>query len=1252
MRYIFKILILGNPDTIPIYLSHVFEEDGDNKNAYIEWYKEIHVLEDVCDLEIDTITNLIDANFDNLIPQVDGIIYFLNPLKSEEKEFLDMVLPIIDSVKRNVPMVLICNDATGILPVAVNEILEYFWVGFPQFEVFVNLNPHDFHQVLQCLCLAMISGDTPLDIENAWMRFPIFVQLANLYFNQKEYFYAAQYTRKAAMIAEILNREDFYIICEQAASLYSKINLYLEASKIMRDVDKKKMRNYKNLYAESMILEGNKLFNKRKFEDAARQYLAAAHWSANELNDPAIKDEAFRLAINSWISALRVGNAFKIINNLPHEQSNTILHEIADKVIAGAEFLIKEEKLSTAREELYESISQYQREGLFDILKTFTTKLEKVLIALLKMYVRQNAKVEAKRTYDEIINLWESYEVEKTNLDKQLRPLIEQFLDDLDFAVASLLINDLNSLSLKKELTEYSIKTEEKYKESKRKESEQILKEGIKIIEEFIGAEKQIIKGLNQEIINVANKLIQENEILSAADLVKKQADFYRKIGKIAEQNEILEKALDILLEGRQFDQFFKFFSELSKSNKHEYLDVKFPMYLKKFKEEGKEQDFISLDSIFETSGVILREQVLYEESKQISETFIALLKDKAIQLLRDHRDLKSVEKVKVMVKKAMDVSKAYLENKPVEFDVIYREITKIYLELDDLESEYYYNEKIFDKLLKAELHKKINKLESEKTAEERKKIDEVKEQQLLKERFSIITNGAREELNDRENNFKQRKGLRKAYYSKGLSLLSNFNLIEALEEYKINAQQLIKLRRFNLAGISFLVMALILYKQNKLGDLKEFLDDVKSQLSNMEVFTETFPITLVEYLLDLNRFKIEDKLLDVISLAENLSLFDEERKLLNIILGREILISEKRDESVKEKIAIERYLDDLNFEVDRIIIDKQEIAKRKLMKNEFYRFAIEDLSKKRFSNASIDYFDTTVKLTEKSFYYQAVISLMVGTLIFLRVKDNSLAKMNFKEKLENINLANKEIEKLPEIKIMNLYFTALEDDLVQVKNEVLRIFTEHPYYKTLLFPEESDFISTLIPPDMEKKVEQDDSLSRKELAEHSAMQIRRDQDFSTLKLKTGDLRSEKGDLLRKRAALRRLQYAKILSFLQQREFDKLGQEYYDLAQSLVKRKDFAISSLLILLYGLSMIKAGKPIEEIDDHINRFLNSLGMNKPLIEDTFYIRCVSFIITYIFQHSMDQYIPKLEEMMQFLPLFEEELILIQLQIGDIN
>jgi hypothetical protein len=330
----------------------------------------------------------------------------------------------------------------------------------------------------------MINGDTPLNIENAWMRFPIFIQMANIYYNNQNYYYAAQAVRKAALIAEIYNKEEYFIISEQAAYLYSKMNLYLEASKILEKVDDRKSSNFKKLYADAIIREGNLFFNRNEFEKAAKNYELAAQWSSIELLDKTFIHEAFRLAINSWISACKVDNALRIVDSLPHKGVILLLTEISDKISAAADYLVSINKIESAKEQLYLAINKYQREALSDELKTLTKKLTKVLITLFNQQVNEEKKHHAKNTFDELENIWDSYKVKRENLDSTLEKLINQFFEADSFGIASILIDKLNSRKLKQHLAKLRDEFEDKYEALKKKELEDYINKGINVIRE------------------------------------------------------------------------------------------------------------------------------------------------------------------------------------------------------------------------------------------------------------------------------------------------------------------------------------------------------------------------------------------------------------------------------------------------------------------------------------------------------------------------------------------------------------------------------------------------------------------------------------------------------------------------------------------------------------------------------------------------------------------------------------------------
>ena len=1082
--FYFRTLLLGsNPDTIHFYISRAFGEPGEDKDTYISWYKEVKVLDNICDLEIDALTS-ISADLDEIIPMVDGIIYFINPMNAEESELFEMILPDIFSVKRDIPTIIIFYDQDGILPISVNDLLTHIWVNFPSLEAYVNLSPNKFHQALQSLCLAMINGDTPLNIENAWMRFPIFIQMANIYFNNRNYFYAAQAIRKAAQIADIYNKEEFFIISEQAAYLYSKMNLYLEASGILEKVDRHKSINFKKLYAEAIIREGNLFFKRNEYERAAGNYERAAQWSSIEVLDGKLIYEAFKLAINSWISACKVEEGFRILQGLPHKDVVIILREISDKICAAADYLVSINNYEAAKEQLYAAVRRYQREDLFDELKNLASKLTEVLKILLKQQIKEKQKHHAKHTYDELENMWvSSYNVKKTNIDSTLQELITLFIEGNNFETASILINKLESRKLRESLAGIRDDFEEKYKVLKKKEVEEYLNKGIDIIRDFTEEEQNIIIEMNSQKITEANELAKQKSYVSGANLLKRQAEYLENIGKDEIRDQILTKSLDILLDGLEFEYFFLFFNELSGDMKTKYLVRIFPKYIQKLHELRKLEDFKSKDKIFDKSNKIYRNQMLYDQSKEVILLFKKIIKNEALRILESENNLSAVNKAELLIKKVLNITSAYLEkeeNITLTFNKIYKKIAEIYIEIGDLHLAHVYNDKIEKTTYKVEIHEKIEILEAKESEKRSKKAKEIRKGEILKEMDSIIEKRAQEAKLDKENDLKERKGLRRGYFKDSLIFLENQEYDKAFEIYRNTINRLNLTNKYRLAGVSLAIANLILIKQNKFEDAKKLLDETKKKLSGLgKLFSEAFAVTLVEYVIDLKRFQDEKKFKKSLKYFEDLPLFDEELSLVNELLG----------DHYEEEIV----------PIDEIILEEQE---------------------------------------------------------------------------------NKEI------------------------------------------------------------------LSREEFGEKSKQEIDINLRFGKIQTKAPDAKIDQERILKKRVPMKKRYYFNVIELLKSQNFKETAEEYLKLGNKFFSKiKDFEISSLMISLYGLALLKAGEPLKLIKSNINDYLNSLGVNKRLVEETFYIMLILFLID-IKLYKFDNFIAKIKDMLDILPLFEEEKALINI------
>ncbi|MFX1574672.1 MAG: hypothetical protein ACFFB0_18200 [Promethearchaeota archaeon] len=1240
--FYFHILILGDPETIHFYVSRAFEEPGEEKESYFSWLRQVKVVDNVCDLEIDVVESF-SANLDEIIEQVDGIIYFLNPSIKEEFEFFQMILPDIFAVKRDLPTIIIFYDQNGILPFSVNELLENVWINYPSLEAFVNLGPKEFYQALRSLCQAIINGDNPINLENAWMRFPIFIEMANIYFENKNYYYAAQAIRKAALIAEIYKKEEFYIITEQTAFLYSKINLYLEASKILENIDKKKSYNYKKLYAEAMITDGNRLFNKNKYEKAARMYEQAAQWSSIESIENSLIDEAFRLSVSSWISACKVEDAFRILESLPHKTIIMILREIVDKIVAEGEYLISSDNFELAREQLYRAINRYQREDLFEELKKLTLSLTNILIKIFKNQVKQKDSTAAKNTYDELENMWQSYKVEKKNLDSTLKTLINTFLEENNFGMATVFINKLDSLKLKQDLTKLSSKYEDEYKKQLKKETEEIINKGINILRDYANSERDIIAELNTKIIKEANKLIEQKGHIKAAIHLKHQADYLKKIGKDEIRDQILTRSLDILLEGKNFEEFFTYFEELSISMKRNYLIRIYPIYIESLKEIKESDKFERNKEIFKNSNRIFRNLMFYDESREISQLFIKVIKQEALRILEEEEDISGINKATELVKNVLEISSSYLEKEQkikVSFNKIYKKIAEIYIEMGDLPNAQSYNDRITNKEYKTEIHEKIAILEEKERAARLKKVEESRKGETLKEELSIIENRGREALLDKNNELKERKALKKAYFEGALLLIKNEDYEKAIEIYKKLVIQFNRTKKYKLASVCLAIASLLLIKENRFIDIKKFLNDTKKELSSLgRLFVDTYPVTLIEYISDVKEYQDESKFKESLHYFENLPLFEEELIVLYDLLGKEYKAELKPEKTIETIAEIENIKREIKKIADSIEKEKEDVARRKLMKNQYWKLALENISKNKLTNVSLSYLDTITKLVDKKFLKQAAISLIMGSLILINEKNVEVAEETFEKHLKK---SGTDFRSLQEIQIMKFLFSAIKKDDLVIKNLIIDSLIE----KLVLFDPEIKILKSILSEEAHKEEIEKEELSRKQIVKLSTLRIEMDQIFGKIQSKMGDIRQEKDDIFNKRNVMKNRYYRNILDLLNSKTYKEAGLEYLRLAETLAKRKDLSTGSLLILLHGLSLLKAGVSLKIVKSNTDNFLNSLGIKKELVKDTFYIMLILFLFD-VKTYKLEIYLSKIREMLEILPLFEEEKRLIEIE-----
>jgi hypothetical protein len=194
-----------------------------------------------------------------------------------------------------------------------------------------------------------------------------------------------------------------------------------------------------------------------------------------------------------------------------------------------------------------------------------------------------------------------------------------------------------------------------------------------------------------------------------------------------------------------------------------------------------------------------------------------------------------------------------------------------------------------------------------------------------------------------------------------------------------------------------------------------------------------------------------------------------------------------------------------------------------------------------------------------------------------------------------------------------------------------------------VLFDPEIELFKKLIPKE-QATIEEPETLTREERGKIKSLQIEIDQKLSTLKQMQGDMQREKTEFLKNRVLMIKRYYTNVIYTLKNHSFEEAGEEYLKIAQMMSKRQDFKPACLMILLHGLCFLKADKSLSVIQSNVSSFLDSLGLHKKLLQDTFYIRCIQLILD-VKLNKLDLYLMQIQELMDVLPLFDEEKDLIQ-------
>ncbi|MHA1728833.1 MAG: hypothetical protein ACTSWY_08885 [Promethearchaeota archaeon] len=1092
MRYMFQLLVLGDKKLSLPFLVNGGVEHKANDAELSRWEKNLNVGTDQCDLEIDVVISS-STDFDSIIPTSDGILYFLNPNNILDFELFEMIAQIILEEKRRIPIIIVFNTNNGFIKIPSNYLIEYIWEYYP-FEAFIynQYSKNTLYEILECASEAMILGTMPINIETAWMRIPFFINKINRTVINEDWAEAAYLTEIFTQIKKKFENQDYFINAEQAAWLYYKSENYLKASSIIEGVNDSDSKKFKKFYVENMIhsadsllISADSLQIMRYYRKAAEKYEQAAIWSSIELENSELSKKTLISAISAWISACEFQNAFRLMDRMEHTAQLDIMQNLPTNFSQAADSLIQSEKYDLAKMQLYLCIDKYQRSDLFVEAKIFAEQISTVLKNLLKRCIGDGDPDSALLVLDELLNIWETFDLDIENIDKQVEKIARLFLKVYDFSIIEKLLTYIQDPEIKVKITENRSKAEDEYKKSKKDVAVAKFNEAAKVLEEYIKKEIREFRNEDNKIQDSVKIMKNEGQYWDASLILKERISWYGKIKQEKLYYECLISLIDLYLEAVLLVPFLQEINNLGNKfgNKcGDFLKENANKLMKTVEKYFKKNETTEkVNSIMEGLVRSFRKYQLYDESKEFVKLHVKFLTTRAFDILFSSQGLSEVKLILSLIKQADILYHSLSEKIPLNNDKTYEEIVKRYIEVKNISKASLLNEKIKNKTIFSELHSKILEIEEEISGDKIKDVQQVSNWKIKAEELSILKKAAGDALLTQQSILKNRNALRRIYYKNILDSLDSADFESVISKEKDLLFSLINKNKMETAGICLAIICLIFVKTNSVKRLGPVINEIDQKIGrSSKIFHEMFPVKVVDYIKEMFDFKEPEKAKEAIALFENLPLFEEEKNLLFSVLGKHISIKPGIDQVTKEvstrieevqnkeKIQMKKSILFLNQQYgnlntslgDKKTEKEKKLKERKAMLRIYYKAILEKLVECDFKGASDQYKSVANRIVRRKDYNIAGLLILLGGISLLKAEATlDDIKRYLNEFLKELGTTKKVISGTFEIKLFSFLLKAksIENNSLFDKGmkmlDVLPLFDEE---KKLIMKEEA----------------------------------------------------------------------------------------------------------------------------------------------------------------------------------------------------
>ncbi len=893
MRYLFRVLCFGEPIGVIQFIQAAgnvkLDELASNEDLQV-FDKEIMIENNTANLELCAILKD-NADFDEIIPTTDGILYFLDPSNDLELQTFYIISGILEKLDRIIPVCLILHSVTKYFPVPVNRFANEIWWKFDYVEVFAYgpASSKSREDPIITLAEAMMLSAVPINYDYVWMRLPVFIKKTNTLVKAGDYRRAGLNAECVARIAKKFNETNYFIYAEQSAFLFQQVKEFLKAQHVLADVDPKMADFFRKAYVQSMVRDADVFFKQKMFSGAAQKYEASANWAKMELNDENLAIDIYEKAIETWISACEIQNSFRLLDQLDHKNKQRILSKIAIRIAQASDYLISIQKIGLAKAQLYACIDIYQREGLFEDLKVITGKIVNVLHLNLVEELKAGNAHAAKATFDEFENIISSFEVKVVpDVSKQVSKLAELFINIAEFSKVDELIPRITNLEEQKRITQLKVGKEESLLKQKKDTLSNLAQDAMDRIETFYQEETQFLQEQADKTLQTAISFEEKKDLLKAAKILKDQAEwlFFAKYDLIA--NKVHSRLLEIYLKAGAMTPFLENIVKLKQGVRKEFLVGHLPFVIDCFRIAYEKQGIEASKQAFENLNKIYRNLELFEEAKKFAEKLIVFFKAEASKVIEQENNRNAISETLDYLKQAQQISDSLLEKEIIVHDPVYEKITSKYIALGDLAQAEATLHKIADKGIYSRLNQVILDIEAKKTEAVTSEVKEKFAMEFTQAQITRLRSDAREMAMTKREDFQKRVGLKRRMFQDGLDAIRAGKYDTAIAAYLKTCETFLARKMMSEAGLALAIAVAIDIARNKVDSAHETLSKTVQKAGvSQQILEDTFPLKIAMFVLNMYRYDQSSLAIQALTLLDNLPLFREEldiiTKLTNI---------------------------------------------------------------------------------------------------------------------------------------------------------------------------------------------------------------------------------------------------------------------------------------------------------------------------------------------------------------------------------